>query len=322
VTWIVLAASAAIAAVAAAGILRPYGRRGGAPVEVTADPLEDQRSALLRDLRELEDERSSGAISEHDHSMLRAETEARAVAVQRALEARDGIAEPVAAAAVAGDDPQAPAGVRRRSRGSLAALIAGGVLAVALVPILIASVTGRNAGGAITGDTGIQGTASTAPTGPRDAELAALERAVRERPGDVTARLDLAERYLRDGQTGLAALAFTEVLRRDPGSADAHTGLALILLSAGRLEDALSQADQALDTAPGDPDALYARGVVLLHMRRTTEAEQALRAYLRAAPYGAHRDEVQGLLAGASPPGGATPGQPSPSTSFAPSTSP
>jgi cytochrome c-type biogenesis protein CcmH/NrfG len=286
------------------------------------DPLEDQRSALLRDLQELEDERRSGAISEHDHSVLRAETEARTVAVQRALEARDRTAEPLATTEVAKDGPQAPAGVRRRSRGSLAALIAGGVLALALVPILIASVTGRDAGDAITGDTGIQGPASTPSAGSRDAELAALERAVRERPDDLTARLDLAERYLRDGQTGLAALAFTEVLRRDPGSADAHTGLALILLAAGRFEDALSQADQALETAPGDPDALYARGVVLLHLQRTTEAERALRAYLRAAPYGAHRDQVQALLAGASPAGGTTPGQPSPSASFAPTASP
>ena len=54
-TAVLLLASAAMAAVAAAGILHPFGRRGrGAAIEPLADPLEDERDLLLMTLRELE----------------------------------------------------------------------------------------------------------------------------------------------------------------------------------------------------------------------------------------------------------------------------
>jgi tetratricopeptide (TPR) repeat protein len=333
-TWIVLAASAAIAAVAAAGIMRPYRRGGPVPTEQPTDSMEDQRATLLRELRDLEEERARGALSETEHAALRAETEVRAVAVLRALEAREGdgrLGATVGVAEDAGVTAGAPTHARtlhvepdrstgrpaRRNRGSVAAMIAGGALAAALVPILIASVSGRTTGGAITGDERAgEATARTSAV-PADAQLAPLEQAVRDRPNDITARLDLAERYLRDGQDGLAALQFTEVLRREPRNADAHTGLALILLSAGRATDALSQADQALVAAPDDPDALYAKGMALVTgLDRRAEGERFLRQYLRAAPYGTHRDQVERVLAGAvaasgsdapSSPGAATP---------------
>ncbi len=308
--WVVLAASAVLAAVAAAAVTWPYRRGDAGRVERSADPLEDERSALLRSLRQLDDERASGLISERDHAALRSETEVRAVAVLRALEARDDERDPASNARVtctarAGADATAldeaaPNGSRtaptRRAGAPLAVLIVGVVVALAMVPLLIHAVSQRTAGASITGDTGIAG--STAP-GSADLRIGELERRVRDHPNDPAARLDLADAYMRYGRTGLAALQFTEALRLDPPNVAAHTGLAMILFARGRDDDALYMVDRALLVAPNDPEALYARGVILLRgLDRPKDAREAFEAYLAAAPFGSHRAEVQRLLAG------------------------
>ena len=89
-TWIVLVASAVVAAVAVLGVMWPYQRTRRIALERMADPLEDERGALLRTLRELDDEHREGALGDEDYRTLRLETERRAVAVLQALESRDG----------------------------------------------------------------------------------------------------------------------------------------------------------------------------------------------------------------------------------------
>ena len=89
-TWVVLLAAALLAGVAAAGVLRPFGRGRALTLERLADPLDDERASLLGALRELEEERATGGLEEATYRALRLETEARAVAVLRALDARDG----------------------------------------------------------------------------------------------------------------------------------------------------------------------------------------------------------------------------------------
>jgi hypothetical protein len=92
VTWINLLAAAVLAGVAAAGILRPFGKQAGV-LERLADPLEDERKSLLRALRDLDQDRATGVLTEDAYRMLRGETETRAVAVLRTLEARHGAGE-------------------------------------------------------------------------------------------------------------------------------------------------------------------------------------------------------------------------------------
>jgi cytochrome c-type biogenesis protein CcmH/NrfG len=323
VTWLVLLASGALAAVAAFGILRPY-RRGGIllPERVT-DPLADERAALIRTLRELDDERASGMLSASDHAALRAQTEGRAVAVLRAIQGRDGSGEDEDGGLAAGMrelrstaavplDPangerqrdRHPEPARRRSPGPRAALALGALLVAGMVVLLIGALAHRAPGGSISGDTSLG--AAGQPTGTAaapDQALGSLERQVAQHPGDITSRLDLAARYVRDGRTGLAALQFTEVIRLDPRDVEARTGLAAIVFAAGHPDDALSLLDDALRFSPHDPEALYQEGIVLLKgLHRPQDAAGAFDSYLSAAPYGAHRDEVRALLAGLSSP--------------------
>jgi len=59
-TWVVLLVSTALAGIAAAGVLRPFGARRAVALERLADPLDDERRGLLRALRDLDEERATG----------------------------------------------------------------------------------------------------------------------------------------------------------------------------------------------------------------------------------------------------------------------
>lgn len=321
-TVIILLVSFGLAVVAAAGITRPF-RRGGRPaLERLSDPLDDERAALLRNLRDLEYDRRSGTLSEQEYAILRSDTERRAVIVLRALEAREGdgsladgarevhsIAQPSSAA----DGPSAGTGARRR----LAPAALGAALALIVVPLLVNAVSAREPGGSLSGDTGITG---SSPVPSTDPALAALVHRVQQHPDDLVARLDLAAGYMREHRTGLAALQYTEVLRRDRDNVEANTGLAVILAAAGRAQDALYLVDRALASEPHDPEALYQRGVILLRgLDRPADAASALRAYLAAAPFGSHRAEARRLLdAAQTAPSPEPPAAPTPAATASP----
>src|SRR5205823_6283127 len=137
-TVVLVAVSAMLAVVAAAGVLHPFRRRGAPSVEPLADDMGEERAGLLRNLKELDEERATGLLGEAEYRALRTDTERRAVAVLRALEARggagaldDGLGElrdrrAVARAAADGDGARAAAdgdGARaagRRRRGRVA----------------------------------------------------------------------------------------------------------------------------------------------------------------------------------------------------------
>jgi cytochrome c-type biogenesis protein CcmH/NrfG len=325
VTGVVLLVSLGLAVIAAFGILRPF--RSGARDDLgpSSDPLEDERQSLLRSLRDLEDDRRAGTVSEQDYRTLRAETERRALVVLRALDARD---EEAGSAADGVTELRAAAGARRSQpvtepdgsgqdrtnqaatdghgstgstatgrRGRLAPAAIGAALALAVVPLLVNAVSARAPGGSLSGDTGIAGSDPSA-TPSVDPALAPLVRRVQQHPGDTAARLELAAEYAREHRTGLAALQYTEVLRHDADNVEANTALAAILAAAGRPEDALYLVDRALATSPHDPEALFQRGAILMTgLHRPQDAVVALRAYLVAAPFGSHREEAERLIA-------------------------
>jgi len=298
-TFAILLASAVLAIVAAIGVLRPFTRPGRGTVEALADPLEDERLSLLRALKDLDDERSTAGISEETYRLLRAETEVRAVAVLRAMQAREGsaglgeaeLAELRASrrAASNGNGSGPPGASRRRI---LAALIVGAVAVGALVPVLIHAVGSRSAGAPLTGRT---------PTARHP--LAFFEQRVTEHPDDLAARLELADRYRHSGNTQGAHAQYQAALRLDPQDPEARSTLGFLLFRAGRTQDGLRAVQQALAVDPSYPEALYYEGIIELQgLHRADLARKAFQAYLRAAPFGSHVEEVRQYLSQARSP--------------------
>jgi tetratricopeptide (TPR) repeat protein len=297
-TWIVFLASAALACVAAAGALRPFSRSRSMALEALTDPLEDERSSLFRALKDLDDERATGQLSEETYRSLRRETEGRAVAVLRALEARDGVGElasdlrqlrPHTASGSMGDGTSPGSPGRRRRQ--VLALFAGAVVVGVVAVVLARAIQTRAPGEAITGTT-VGG-------------LAFFEDRVAQHPNDVAARLDLAQRYLETGDAQSAVKQYVATLELDPRNAEARAQLGFLVYEAGRAAEGLAAVRQSLEIDPTYPEALYFEGVILLKgLDRPADATQALRAYLAAAPFGAHRDEVERLLKEAEGSGG------------------
>jgi tetratricopeptide (TPR) repeat protein len=297
-TWVILLAAALLAGVAAGGIVRPFGRGRALTLERLTDPLEDERAGLLRALRDLDEERATGGLEEAAYRALRGETEARAVAVLRALEARDGSGtlgpELKSLKAPSGGNGSGASGARR-SRATVLATAVLALVAVAVVAVLVAAaLRTRDPGQPITGGIG-NGTSA----------LAFFQQRVTDHPRDVAARLDLAERYMDSGNVQGAIAQYLAALSVDPRNPEAHAELGFLIYRSGKAEDGLRAVERALAVQPNYPQALYYKGIILLRgLNRPADAGAAFRSYLRAAPYGALRPEVEALLKEAARPSG------------------
>ncbi|MGH2556449.1 MAG: tetratricopeptide repeat protein [Actinomycetota bacterium] len=291
--WIILLAGAVLAGVAAGGILRPFGSPRKVVLERLADPLEDERAGLLRNLRDLEEERARGELSEESYRALRTETEGRAVTVLRALEARDGAGD-LASGLKAIRVPASGDGAGRASpsprRRVLPALLVGAVILGLTIPLLVRAVADRTSGEPITG-------IAPGRTNGATTVLETFERRVAEHPRDLAARLDLADLYMESGNTSAAAAQYLMALQIDPRNAEAQAKLGFLLYQGGKADEGLRAVNGALAVDPSYPEALYFKGVILLRaLSRPAEAAAAFRSYLDAAPFGSRRAEVERLL--------------------------
>ena len=289
-----------LTAIAVVAVLWPYHRGSAAALQRLADPLEDERRRALRQLRDLDEDRGAGKLDEAGYRDARAEAEARAVAVLRALEAREGTGE--LAGSLREVRRPAPSGATRRPGGRLpgrrwprravAALV--GVVVVAGAAALLDGAVGDRGTGQLT--TGQAATGDT-PGSPGAASLEGLERRVREHPRDVAAHLTLAERYLDAGRLKEATLGYLGALKLDHGNVEANTQFGLLLFRSGLPEPGLRSVEQALAADPRYPEALYAKGLILfMGLRQPKAAVPSLRTYLQVAPFGEHRDLAEQLL--------------------------
>jgi tetratricopeptide (TPR) repeat protein len=292
-SWIVFLAAAVLAGVAAGGILRPFGSPRKISLERLSDPLEDERAGLLRNLRDLEEERARGELSEETYRALRTETEGRAVKVLRALEARNGAGELVSGLKAirrpASGDGAGGASPSSRRRVLPAIVVCAAVLGLS-IPLLVRAVANRTSGDPITG-------LDPSRTGGATTVLETFEQRVAEHPRDLAARLDLADLYLESGNTSAAAAQYLMALQIDPRNAEAQAKLGFLLYQGGKAEEGLRAVNGALAVDPAYPEALYYKGVILLRaLGRPAEAAAAFRSYLDAAPFGSRRAEVERLL--------------------------
>lgn len=286
-----------LACLAGLAVLRPFtvGRSGALHADVDAD--EDLRRALLRQLRDLDDDLAGGKLTAEEHRALRAPVETQAIAVLRRIERRVGSGELTTGLREIrpAEKPVAAPPGRRRLRLALGTAI-GVVVLGGVVAVLSNTVNPRGSGATITGGVAAQG-APGAPGGTAD-PIAAAQARVKQNPQDVAAHLNLAQAYVTAGKPNEAAIEYLAVTQIQPNNAAANTGLALLAFEAGHAPDAKKMVDKVLVAQPKYPEALYARGLIeLMGLGQPAPAEHDLKAYLAAAPFGSHKSTVQTLLA-------------------------
>jgi tetratricopeptide (TPR) repeat protein len=169
----------------------------------------------------------------------------------------------------------------------LPAAAVGAVCAGLVVLLLVRAVANRTAGEAITGNS----------VGGAQTSLQFFQQRVTQHPGDLAARLDLAQAYLDGGDVQDAVQQYLEALKIDPANADAEANLGYVLFLSGHASQGLDAVNKALVNSPNDAEAMYFKGVILLRgLRQPVQAAQAFQQYLAAAPFGARRAQVEQLL--------------------------
>ncbi|MDQ6927155.1 MAG: tetratricopeptide repeat protein [Actinomycetota bacterium] len=221
---------------------------GGATQE-DRQGLEEQRQFLLDSLRDLEQEREAGEITEKDYDTLRADYTGRAAAVLRALESVDAKPEPDAepdaepepdadpdAAPVDDDDAEPPAPRRRRRRRT--------VVTVTVI-LLIALAAGL----------GVAVFSGERVSGPSLTDGTPAERLVRAHQRDSA------------GNASDAIKLYDSVLKSEPTNVEALTYKGWLLARAGLGDLAIASLDQAIAINPKYPDPHFFRGVVIYRDR-------------------------------------------------------
>jgi uncharacterized protein (TIGR02996 family) len=252
--------------------------------------LESERDFLLRSIADLEAERETGNLDDDRYRELKDDYTARAAAVLRSIEEGP--------AALPG-----PAPVPRRRK----LLAGGGVVVFVLVAslALAAAIGNRRGGDTVTGNAQA-GEQQGDQAG--DARRAALERQVRERPGDATAHLAYADYLAEAGELPAAVREYVAAAQIDPKNAEAQTGAGwLTFLAASQISDpktagevmdrALGRLDAAIAAAPDTPDAYFYRGMVQFRGKQNAKAAVPdLERYLALVPQGPLNEQVKLVL--------------------------
>jgi cytochrome c-type biogenesis protein CcmH/NrfG len=106
---------------------------------------------------------------------------------------------------------------------------------------------------------------------PKVAEqIASLEQAALQRPGDQSLWIDLGNLYFDTQQPAKAVAAYEKATAIGPVSADVWTDLGIMHREGGDAKKAVECFDAALKLDQRHENALYNKGVVLLHDLRDT----------------------------------------------------
>jgi tetratricopeptide (TPR) repeat protein len=266
---------AALAGIAAAGVIGGFIRGDPLALEPPPDPLEDRRLELERSLEDLEEARAVGGLEPARYVALRDDTEVRIARVRRALNRRST------------SDIDAPSTKPDRRPGTIPPWAVGVLIAATTIAVVVAGLARSTTP-----------PPSAAPGSNATDPLAFFEQRVREHPQDVAARLDLASRYLAAGRPRDALVQYAVVLHLDPTDPEAHARIGVIEYAAGRPKKALASMRRALETDPTYPEALFLEGVILLDgLDRPSAAIDAFHAYLDSAPFGGERGKATQLIA-------------------------
>lgn len=238
--------------------------------------LEAERDFLLSSIRDLDEQRALGELTDERYEPLLAGYTCRAARVIRTLEAArtDPVHVPRA---------QPRSSRRWRRRLAVAVPLAVVVLTAVLMP---SAVTERGEGETITGN-----------AQSRDAATG-LANAIEERPDDPTARRLYAGYLLERGKLVDALTQFDAAAALDPGDAESRAYGGWIVFLAGLTDAALTRIDAAIAADPTYPDAHAFRGLILARERSDpAEAINELERFLElASPNAPMRSPVEALI--------------------------
>ena len=105
-----------------------------------------------------------------------------------------------------------------------------------------------------------------------DEAITLLNKAVKQKPDDPTARAHHAHALMAARRFDEALTAYDRLLVAQPDSFEAHYNRGVILSQQSRFEEALVALDRALALRPGAAATWYNRGVVLVGLERHREA--------------------------------------------------
>jgi len=143
-------------------------------------------------------------------------------------------------------------------------------------------------------------------TAEQQAQMAALEKQVKENPSDIEAGLKLANIYYDLERHQEAIPLYREYLKKHPDSADARTDMAFSIASAGDLPTAINELNHVMRGNPKHQNAAYNLATMYLASRNrdstlfwlervveidpTTQPGQAAAQILREVNQAAHPD--------------------------------
>ncbi len=264
--------------------------------ELTADKLtrpdpEDTsaRAQLLREgmryieeIKELEFDFQSGKLGEADYTALRQETETKAAAVLKQLDA-------LPAERPAKAPPKKPAPSRaaektdERRRSVRQWQLVGGAAFLLIFGISV----------------GVFLTQSVRPrAGEEDSITGGFLTGTTPADGDVQSLLNEGKAAFNKEEWPRAIQAFKKTLAADPSNPEAHAHMAYILLQAGHADGALLAFDKALAAAPNYGMALWGKGMTLYQNKQEyAAARQVFEKLLQVTPAGQGRAEIEKVLA-------------------------
>jgi hypothetical protein len=134
------------------------------------------------------------------------------------------------------------------------------------------------------------------PPAPVMALLAELRARIAKNPDDIAALVALGNLYFDASKFDQAVPYYQKALKLDPGNPDVRNDEAAALHASGHDLEALGEIDRVLKERPAFPQALFNRAVVLRAMGRRSDAVDAYRAYLKAAPHDPHDADAKAAI--------------------------
>ncbi|HQZ16708.1 MAG TPA: tetratricopeptide repeat protein [Vicinamibacteria bacterium] len=277
---VVLALGAVAGAVVVAARARRQAAHEAPTVSSRGSDLQRRYDALIRRLAEGASPEERAAIEIEAATVLR-EMETGKAPGSSPTASRKAAAEPTETAPAAPPTPARPA--------SAWAGFAYGVLTMGVLGGLfyLASQgsTERSEGGSPTGGTGM-GSAAGAPqtSAADDANLKALEEAVRKSPTDIAQRIELVRAYLQRRDLMQVFDQTKAVLEIEPGNPYALTYQALVRVAMGQAPQAETMLVEVIKKNPGIEDAYIHLAIARLQLGNKKGAEEAIQAGQKQFP--------------------------------------